>query len=52
MCIIHPDLKDGGPLVAEQGDRFGDLVQFVDAAAAVLVPEEELFVMTQAEGMI
>lgn len=50
--VIHPDLEDGRALVAEQRDHLGDLVQFVDAAAAVLVPEEELFVVTQAEGVI
>lgn len=50
--VVHPDLEDGRALVAEQRDRLGDLVQFVDAAAAVLVPEEELLVVTQAEGVV
>lgn len=50
--VVHPDLEDGRPLVAEQRDRLGDLVQLVDAAAAVLVPEEELLVVTQAEGVV
>lgn len=45
VCIIHSDLKDWRPLVAEERDRLGDLVQFVDAAAPVLIPEEELLVM-------
>ena len=50
--IVHSDLEDGGPLIAEQGDHLSGLVQFVDAAAAILVPKEELFVMTQAEGVV
>lgn len=52
MGVVHPDLEDGRPLVAEQRDNLGDLVQLVDAAAAVLVPEEELLVVTQAEGVV
>lgn len=52
VSVIHPDLEDGRPLVAEQRDRLGGLVQLVDAAAAVLVPEEELFVVAQAEGVV
>lgn len=46
VCVIHSDLKDGRPLVTQQGDRLSDLVQFIDAAAAVLIPEKELFVVT------
>lgn len=52
MGVVHPDFEDGWPLVAEQRDRLGGLVQLVDAAAAVLVPEEELLVVAQAEGVI
>lgn len=52
MGVVHPDLEDGRPLVAEQRDHLGGLVQLVDAAAAVLVPEEELLVVTQAEGVV
>ena len=52
LGVIHADLEDGRPFVAEQGDGPGDLVQFVDAAAAVLVPEQEVFVVTQAKGVV
>lgn len=52
VSVVHPDLEDGRALVAEQRDHLGDLVQFVDAAAPVLIPEEELLVVTQAEGVI
>lgn len=45
VCIIHSDLKDRRPLVAEERDRLGDLVQFVDAAAPVFIPKEKLLVM-------
>lgn len=50
--VIHSDLKDGWPLVAEQGDRLGGLVQLVDAPPAVLVPEQEVFVVTQSKGVV
>lgn len=46
VCIIHPDLKDGWPFIAQQGDDLSGLVQFVNAAAAVLIPKEKFFVMT------
>lgn len=52
MGVVHPDLEDGWALVAEQRDRLGDLVQFVDAAAPVLIPKEELLVVAQAEGVV
>ena len=52
VSVVHSDLEDGGPLVAEQGDRLGVLVQLVDAAPAVLVPEQELFVMTESKGVV
>lgn len=45
VSVVHPDLEDRRPLVAKERDRLGDLVQLVDAAAAVLVPEQELFVV-------
>lgn len=45
VCIVHSDLKYGRPLIAEQSDCFSDLVQFVDAATAVLVPKQKLFVV-------
>lgn len=50
--VIHPDLEDGRALIPKQRDRLGDLVQFVDAATTVLIPEEELLVVTQAKGVI
>lgn len=50
--VIHPDLEDGRALIPKQCDRLGDLVQLVDAATTVLIPEEELLVVTQAKGVI
>lgn len=52
VSVIHSDLKDRRPLVAKQGDYLGNLVQLVDAATAVLIPEQELFVVTQAKSMV
>lgn len=52
VCIIHSDLKNRWPLIAEQGDCLCDLVQFIDAASTILIPKQELFVMTQAKGMV
>lgn len=52
VSVVHSDLKDGRPLVAKEGDCFSGLVELVDAAAAVLVPEQELFVVAQAEGVV
>lgn len=52
VCIIHPDLKDRWPLVAQQRDRLCGLVQFIDASSTVLIPKEELFVVTDAEGVV
>lgn len=52
LSIIHPDFKDGRALVAQQGDRAGGGVQLVNAAAAVLVPEQEVFIVAQAEGVV
>lgn len=43
--IVHSDLEDWRPLVTKERDCFGDLVQLVYAAPAVLVPEQELFVV-------
>ena len=52
LGVIHADLKDGRPLVAEQRDRVGGGVQLKDAATAVLIPEQEVLVVAQAEGVI
>lgn len=45
VSVVHSDLKDRRPLVAKERDCFSDLVELVDAAAAVLVPKQELFVV-------
>lgn len=52
LRIVHPDLEDGWALVPEQAHHLGGLVQPVDAAAAVLGPEEEAAVVAQPEGVI
>lgn len=49
LSVVHADLEDGRPLVAQQGGRAGGGVQLVDAAAAVFVPEQEMFVVAQAK---
>lgn len=45
VSVVHSDLKDRWPLVAKKCDCFSVLVELVDAAAAVLVPKQELFVV-------
>lgn len=52
LCVVHADLEDGRPLVAQQGDGAAGRVQLVDAAAPVLVPEQEVLVVAQAKGMV
>lgn len=52
LCVVHPDLKDGRALVPEQAHHLGGLVQPVDAATAVLSPEEEAAVVAEPEGVI
>lgn len=52
MSVIHPNLKDGWPLIPQLRDCLGDLVQFVDATSAILIPKEELFIVTQTKGVI
>lgn len=52
LCIVHADLEDGRALVAEQAHGFGGLVQPVDAATAVLGPEEKIAVVAQPKGVV
>lgn len=52
LCVVHADLEDGRPLVAQQGDGAAGGVQLVDAAAPVLIPEQEVLVVAQAKGMV
>lgn len=52
LCVVHADLEDGRPLVAQQGDGSAGGVQLVDAAAPVLIPEQELLVVAQAKGVV
>lgn len=52
LCVVHADLKDGRPLAAQQGDGAARGVQLVDAAAAVLVPEQEVLEVAQAKGVV
>lgn len=52
VSVVHTDLEEGGAFVAEQRDGAGGDIQFEDAAAAVLVPEQVLLVVTQAEGVV
>lgn len=52
LRVVHPDLEDGWALIPQQAHHLGGLVQPVDAAAAVLGPEEKAAVVAQPEGMI
>lgn len=52
VSIIHADLKEGWSFITEQRDSAGGGVQFEDAAATVLVPKQEVLVVTQAEGVV
>lgn len=52
LSVIHADFKDGWPLASQQRDGSSAGVQLVNAATAILVPEQEVFVMAQAEGVI
>lgn len=52
LCVVHADLEDGRPLVAQQGDGAAGGVQLVDAAAPVLVPEEEMLIVAKAKGVV
>lgn len=52
LRVVHADLEDGRALVAEQAHGLGGLVQPVDAAAAVLGPEQEVAVVAQPKGVV
>lgn len=52
LSIVHPDLKDGRALVTKQCGGASGCVQFVNAAASVLVPEQEVAIMAQTEGVV
>ena len=52
LSVVHADFKDGGPLASQQRDGASGGIQLVNAAAAILVPEQEVFIMAQAESMI
>lgn len=52
LSVIHADFKDGWPLASQQRDGASGGVQLVNAATAILVPEQEVFIMAQAEGVI
>lgn len=52
LRIVHADLEDGRPLVSQQGDGAAGGVQLVDAAAPVLVPEQEVLEVAQAKGVV
>lgn len=52
LSVIHADFKDGWPLASQQRDGASGGVQLVNAATAILVPEQEVFIMAQTEGVI
>lgn len=52
LSVVHPDFKDGRSLVAQQGGGAGAGVQFENAATPVLIPEQEVFIVAQAEGVV
>lgn len=52
LRVVHADLEDGRPLVAQQRDGAAGGVQLVDAAAPVLVPEQEVLEVAQAKGVV
>lgn len=52
LRVVHADLEDGRALVAQQADGLGGLVQAVDAAAAVLGPEQKVAVVAQPKGVV
>lgn len=51
LGIVHADFEDWRTLVAQKRNQFGVLVEFVDAAATILVPEQEVLIMADTEGM-
>lgn len=52
LSVVHSYFKDGWSLVAQQSGDAGGGVQLVNAATAVLVPEQEVFIMAQAKGVV
>lgn len=52
LSVVGADLVDGRPFVAQQRDFLGDLVQFVNTAEPILVPEQEVLIVAQAEGVV
>lgn len=52
LGVVHADFEDGRPLVAQQSDSAGGRVQLVNAAAAILIPKQEVFVVAQPEGVV
>lgn len=52
LSIVHADFKDGRPLPSQQRDGASGGVQLVNPATAILIPEQEVFIMAQAEGVI
>lgn len=52
LSVVHSDLKDGRSLISQQGGNPSDGVQLVNAATTVLVPEQEVFVVAQTEGVV
>lgn len=52
LRVVHADFKDGRPLVPQQSDRASGGVQLVNAATPILVPEQKLLIVAQAERMV
>lgn len=52
LGVVHADFEDGRPLVAHQSDSAGGRVQLVNAAASILIPKQEVFVVAQPEGVV
>lgn len=52
LSVVHADLKDGWSLVAQQSDSASGGVQLVNAATTVLIPEQEVFIVAQAKGVV
>lgn len=52
LSVVHSDFKDRRALVAQQRGCTSGGVQLEDAAAAVLVPEQEVFVVAETEGVV
>lgn len=52
LSVVHADFKNGRPLVAQQSGNAGGGVQLVNAATAILVPEQEVFIVAQTKGVV